>query len=77
MTHHVELIMKCPTIRVGISTECFTFQNDGVDVEECPSHRASMAVSDTLPSPGILYGNGMTFLVTNARILCQSKNGHC
>ncbi len=77
MMHHVELIMKCHTIRLGISTECFTYQNDGVDVEDCPSHGASMAVSDTLPSPGISYGNGMTFLVMNAWILCRSKNGHC
>ncbi len=77
MTHHVELIMKYPIIRLGISTECFTYQNDGVDTEECPSHCASMAVSDALPSPGISYGNGMTFLVMNAWILCRSKNGHC
>jgi hypothetical protein len=70
MMHHVELIMKCPTIRLGISTEGFTYQNDGGVVEECPSHCASMAVSDSLPSPGISYGNGVNFLVTNARILC-------
>jgi hypothetical protein len=36
-----------------------------------------MTVSDALPSPGISYGNGMTFLVTNAWILCRSKNSHC
>ncbi len=70
MTPHVELIMKCPTICLGISTECFPYQNDGVDVEECPSHRASMAVSDALPSPEISYGNGMIFSVMNAWILC-------
>jgi hypothetical protein len=69
--------MKCPTIRLGISTKCFTYQNDGVDVEDCPSHCASMEVSDALSSPGISYGSGMTFLVTNARILCRSKNGYC
>jgi hypothetical protein len=69
--------MKCPTICLGISTKCFTYWDDRADVEECPSHRASMAVSEALPSPGVSYGNGMTFTVTNAQILCCSENGHC
>ena len=75
--HHVELIMKCPTIRLGISVECFMYRNDGVDMDECPSYRGTSAVLDALPFSGIDYGNGMTFSVTNARILCRSKDGHC
>ncbi len=76
MTHHVKIVMKCPTICLGISTKCFTYQDDGADIEECPSHRASLAVLEALLSPGFSYGNGMTFTVTNARILCHSENGH-
>jgi hypothetical protein len=36
-----------------------------------------MAVSEVLPSPGISYGNGMTFTVMNALILRHSENSHC
>jgi hypothetical protein len=77
MMHHVEIVMKCPTIHLGISTKCFTHWDDGADVEECPSHCASMTVLEALPSSGVSYGNGMTFTVTNAWILCHSENSHC
>ncbi len=53
MTHHVEIVMKCPTIHLEISTKCFTYWDDRADVEECQSHRASVAVSEALPSPGV------------------------
>jgi len=46
-------------------------------MNECPSFRATNACSDRLPPTGIDYGNGLTFCVTNARIICRSKNGHC
>ena len=36
-THHAEAVAKCPTIRLGISDECFTYCNSGFDVmNECP-----------------------------------------
>jgi len=77
VTHHAEAIAKCPTIRLGVSDECFTYCNPGANMNECPSFRATHACSDGLPPTGIDYGNGLTFCVTNARIICKSKNGHC
>jgi hypothetical protein len=77
VTHHAEAIAKCPTIRLGVSDECFTYCNPGANMNECPSFRATHACSDGLPPTGIDYGNGLTFCVTNARIICRSKNGHC
>ena len=46
-------------------------------MNECPSFRATNACSDALPPTGIDYGNGLRFCVTNARIICKSKKGHC
>ena len=77
VTHHAEAIAKCPTIRLGVSDECFTYCNPGANMNECPSFRATHACSDGLPPTGIDYGNGFRFCVTNARIICRSKNGHC
>ena len=77
VTHHAEAIAKCPTIRLGVSDECFTYCNPGANMNECPSFRATHACSDGLPPTGIDYGNGLTFCVANARIICKSKNGHC
>ena len=77
VTHHAEAIAKCPTIRLGVSDECFTYCNPGANMNECPSFRATHACSDGLPPTGIDYGNGLTFCVTNARIICKSKDGHC
>ena len=76
VTHHAEAIAKCPTIRLGVSDECFTYCNPGANMNECPSFRATNACSDALPPTGIEYGNGLNFCVTNARILCRSKDGH-
>ena len=77
VTHHAEAIAKCPTIRLGVSDECFTYCNPGASMNECPSFRATHACSDGFPPTGIDYGNGLRFCVTNARIICRSKNGHC
>jgi hypothetical protein len=77
VTHHAEAIAKCPTIRLGVSDECFTYCNPGANMNECPSFRATHACSDGLPPTGTDYGNGLRFCVTNARIICRSKNGHC
>jgi hypothetical protein len=77
VTHHAEVVAKCPTIRLAVSDECFTYCNAGANMNECPSFRATHACSDGLPPTGIDYGNGLRFCVTNARIICKSKNGHC
>ena len=77
VTHHAEAVAKCPTIRLGVSDKCFTYCNAGANMNECPLFRATHACSDGLPPTGIDYGNGLTFCVTNARIICKSKNGHC
>ena len=77
VTHHAEAVVKCPTIRLGVSDECFTYCNAGANMNECPSFRATHACSDGVPPTGIDYGNGLTFCVANARIICKSKNGHC
>jgi len=39
VTHHAEAIAKCPTIRLGVSDECFTYCNPGTNMNECPSFR--------------------------------------
>ncbi len=77
VTHHAKAVAKCPTIRLGGSDECFTYCNAGTNINECPSFRATNTCSDGLPPTGIDYGNGLTFCVTNTRIICKSKNGHC
>jgi hypothetical protein len=77
VTHHAEAVAKCPTIRLGISDECFLYCNPDANMNECPSFRATNACSDALPPTGIDYGNGLHFCVTNARIICKSKKGHC
>ena len=77
VTHHAEAVAKCPTIRLGVSDECFTYCNAGANMNERPSFRATNARSDGLPPTGIDYGNGLTFCVKNAQIICKSKNGHC
>jgi hypothetical protein len=77
VTHHAEAVAKCPTIRLGVSDECFTYCNEGANMNECPSFQATHACSDGLPPTGIDYGNGLRFCVTNARIICRSTNGHC
>jgi len=77
VTHHAEAVVKSPTIRLGVSDECFTYCNAGTNINECPSFRATNTCSDGLPPTGIDYGNGLTFCVTNTRIICKSKNGHC
>ena len=66
VTHHAEAIAKRPTIRLGVSDECFTYCNPGANMNECPSFRATHACSDGLPPTGIDYGNGLRFCVTNA-----------
>ena len=48
-----------------------------MNMNECPLYRATNACSDGLPPPGTDYGNGLTFCVTNAKIICRSKKGHC
>ena len=35
VTHHAEAIAKCPTIRLGVSDECFTYCNPGANMNEC------------------------------------------
>ncbi len=37
VTHHTEAVAKCPTIRLGVSDECFTYCNAGADMNKCPS----------------------------------------
>ena len=66
VTHHTEAVAKCPTIRLGVSDECFTYCNAGANMNECPSFRATHACSDGLPPTGIDCGNGLRFCVTNA-----------
>ena len=77
VTHHAEAIAKCPTIRLGVSDECFTYCNPGANMNECTLFRATHACSDGLPPTGIDYGNRFRFCVTNARIICRSMKGHC
>ena len=77
VTHHAEAVAKCPTIRLGISDECTLYCYAGADMNECPSYQATNACSDGLPPPGTDYGNGLTFCVTNALIICKNKKGHC
>jgi hypothetical protein len=36
VTHHAEAVAKCPTIRLGVSDECFTYCNAGANMNECP-----------------------------------------
>ena len=77
VTHHAEAVVKCPTIRLAVSDKCFTYCNAGANMNDCPLFRATHACSDGFPPTGIDYGNGLLFCVTNARIICKSKNGHC
>jgi hypothetical protein len=63
---------------LGVSDERVTYCNaGGTNMNECPSFRATHACSDGLPPTGIDYGNGLRVCVTNARIICKSKTGHC
>ena len=73
--HHAEAVVKCPTIRLGVSDECFTYCNAGANMNECPSFQATHACSDGLPPTGIDYGNGLTFCVTNAQSSVKARMG--
>ena len=78
VTHHVEAVAKCSTIRLGVSDECFTYCNAGALTWMSAPSQATHASSNGLPPTGIDYGNGLKFCITNnVRIICKSKNGHC
>ena len=62
VTHHAEAIAKCPTIRLGVSDECFTYCNPGANMNECPSFRATHACSDGLPLLELTMETGLDFV---------------
>ncbi len=37
VTHHAEAVAKCPTVRLAVSDECFTYCNAGANMNEYPS----------------------------------------
>ena len=72
-------ILKCTTIRLGLSVGIWGTKNRHENEMECPSYRAIMAIAKCFPPVGINYGkHGFPIGFFNARTKCEhTKEGHC
>jgi hypothetical protein len=71
-------ILKCTTIRLGLSVGIWGTKNRNANEMECPSYRAIMAIAKCFPPVGINYGkHGFPIGFFNARTKCEHKDGHC
>jgi hypothetical protein len=65
------LILKCTTIRLGLSVGIRGTSNNGANPMECPSYRAIMAIARCFSQPaGINYGN----VVYHLGVLMKEQN---
>ena len=74
------MILKCTTIRLGLSVGIWGTSNPGADPTQCPSYVAIKAIDKCFPRvEGINYGrNDLRFGCFNSRTICKhDPKGHC